>query len=429
MASATRDRGFLSALRAGLLEARTSRSAAGTGTGGVPPPTPAAGRRTMLPSSGGRITEILFAIPAPVLNDDDTDLVRVRLEQGYISIFSALPDDCRIVVLVKAGSEEQARVWLRSAGVDVHRQQVVIMSQSNATMWANDPFWTCRLLDAPGDKPVLVEPIVFPRFGDCGVADDLINGLQYQGERLARRFEGGNILAGDDFYLIGADSVVDLCCEHAVRSALQDLESVRSPIIVGGRDALEPPPTCWTETINGENWSSFAPEFKIGSCQPIFHIDMYVTLVGRVRPHDRFTVLVGDPGRASELMGRRPWAEDLERDPSLQAAFDATAAQLAAAGFDVLRNPLPFVYEDDCANRSRHYYYATYNNAIVQRDPNRVLLPSYADDAWPELECVDAFHVGLWEGLGFEVRKLAEMNAFASCAGAAHCLKNVLRRG
>jgi hypothetical protein len=159
---------------------------------------------------------------------------------------------------------------------------------------------------------------------------------------------------------------------------------------------------------------------------------MFITLVGRQGPAGEFTVLVGDPSLATATLGRKTWPDDVVPDPSLQKAFDDTAAELVAAGFHVVRNPLPLVYDDNLTGTppTRKYYFASYNNAVVQRGPKRVLLPTYADAEWPELALTDAENVRIWkEVLGFDVVPLPEMNAFAFAGGAANCIKNVLARG
>ena len=62
-------------------------------------------------------------------------------------------------------------------------------------------------------------------------------------------------------------------------------EQERRPIELGG----EP----WTEVLYFGN--------KPGTVQPLFHIDMFVTLAGRAED-GRYRVLVGDPHLAAQIL-------------------------------------------------------------------------------------------------------------------------------
>lgn len=234
----------------------------------------------MLSSWGGALRKILFTLPNPVLGDvGDTDPVRLKLEAVYRALFAGVPADCKIVVLVKPGRESIARSWLEQSGVDPSRYDVRAMKLANATMWANDPFWTCRRRAHPLDPPVLVEPKQFLRAGDKSVADDLVYHLGYDNRVLARPFEAGNLLVGDDFYFIGIDTVQDLSPGVLeVGKAYRAMEAVRRPIVLGGAEPDQPlVPIVWTEMIDGPKpWNVSGPVLPQGSRQPIFHIDMYV---------------------------------------------------------------------------------------------------------------------------------------------------------
>lgn len=434
-----RDRGYLKAIATGSLVPRYERGAPAvvlpkpvppfpTPFPAVPFPQPPA-ELTMLSSWDRPLRKVLFTIPNTVFgNEGDEDPVRQRLEDGYRSLFGALPANCEVVVLVRSGRKEIAETWLEEAGVLADRREIRTMTKANATMWANDPFWTCTPRTRPLDPPVLVEPIKYPRAGDRNVADDLILEFGYQGLVLPRLFEAGNLLVGDDFYFVGVDTVQDLPPGVlSVGKAYRAMEAVRRPIVVGEAQT-ELKPVTWTETLTGSPWMISGPVLPAHSRQPIFHLDMYVTLVGRSSEDAPFVVMVGDPSKATDKIGGPTWIPGLGRDPTRQAEFDAVATQLENAGFEVIRNPLPLVYEDNGGTSERQYYFASYNNAIVQRNPNRVLLPTYRH-ASPELKVLDEEHVALWESLGFEVIQLADMNVFALAGGAANCLKNVLARG
>jgi len=201
-----------------------------------------------------------------------------------------------------------------------------------------------------------------------------------------------------------------------------------------------------------------------GGGQPIFHIDMFITLVGR-DGNGRFRVMVGSPRRAAEI-ANRPFHPGL----AMQAAFDDIADLLEARGFEVIRNPLPQVHTagaahplsmireharsfprgdertawtaivdeltalgagDDTLVESRRWYFATANNCLVQTAAdggNVVLLPTYGHAPFDWLRAVDAEMRRLWTDLGYEVRELANFHPFAESLGAVHCIKKYLER-
>ena len=173
----------------------------------------------------------------------------------------------------------------------------------------------------------------------------------------------------------------------------------------------------WKEVLYGGNRS--------GTVQPLFHIDMFITLVGR-GPGGQFKVLVGDPAMASEILGQQP------SSTAMQEVFDNIASGLGNAGFEVRRNPLPMAFEDDASRRERFWYFATSNNCLVQNsqtDGLIVWLPTYGYGAWTSLAATDEVNRQIWEDLGFEVRQLGDFHPFAANLGAVHCIKKYLARG
>lgn len=161
-----------------------------------------------------------------------------------------------------------------------------------------------------------------------------------------------------------------------------------------------------------------------GTRQPLFHLDMFITLAGRGEG-GRYRLLVGDPREAARI-SRTPL-----RPQAMAEVFDDIARQLAEQGFDVHRNPLPLVYADDEQRRLRRWYFATSNNALVHRPKDgaaTVFLPTYGHGAFPELEATDAANENLWRSLGYDVVRLGDFHAFAVNLGAVHCIKKYLDR-
>ena len=150
----------------------------------------------------------------------------------------------------------------------------------------------------------------------------------------------------------------------------------------------------WTEEIHAGN--------QPGTRQPIFHIDMFVSLAGR-GADGRYRVLVGDPREAARLTG-----EPLQAH-AMAPVFDDIARDLARRGYDVTRTPLPLVYADDTEARVRSWYFATSNNVLVHAPAGErpaVFIPTYAHGPFAAtLAATDRRNAEIWEGLGYDGRR------------------------
>jgi len=227
-------------------------------------------------------------------------------------------------------------------------------------------------------------------------------------------FEGGNILIGEEHIFVGADS-----------PAVAELDlGKRETVLIGAPDY--PAETSCPATRGKEEWQEiFHYHNKAGTRQPVFHIDMFVTLAGK-GADGRERILVGDPALAAEILKTplHPFA--------LAQHFDAIASDLTARGFAVIRNPLPMIYKDNVEKCTRTWFYTSSNNVMVQRataEDNIVWIAEFGHDNWPELAKIDAENRAIWEDWGYKVRMIPDGQRLAENLGGLHCLTNVLKRG
>jgi hypothetical protein len=161
----------------------------------------------------------------------------------------------------------------------------------------------------------------------------------------------------------------------------------------------------------------------VGISQPIFHIDMFVTLAGRT-PDGKYRVLVGSPVMADEIL-KRPTLPQ-----SLSDTFDDIAQTLSQhPDLDVVRSPLPLEVVQDGTDWV--WYYATTNNCIVEivdDKQKRVWLPQYGFAPKEYLKAIDDYVAAMWSGWGFQVTGLGDYNEMAQCSGAANCMKKIIQR-
>jgi hypothetical protein len=240
-------------------------------------------------------------------------------------------------------------------------------------------------------------------------------------------------LIGDDFWFIGADHPR----ASRIRAGQGETEAQAAARVYGhaldrrrhlhiiGTDIRIPEHSVRTILKNGQQWEEQRYRGnKRGTRQPIFHIDMFISLAGR-DADGAPVVLVGDPQMADEILDRDDRPEEAMYD-----AFHDIARQLARQRFHVIRNPLPLIVSEDATARERMWYFATSNNAIVQITPHRktVWLPSYGYGDFKELAATDRVNRRIWKDLGFTVHMLTDFHAYAHDLGAAHCIKKYLVR-
>jgi hypothetical protein len=393
----------------------------------IPERSPTAG---LISSVHGRIRRVLVTIPYWVLRYGDQAEIG-PYERAYAAVLTRLPADVERVVACHAEVAATVREWTDGLGIGSKTRIVSVPDDLRFTVWAQD---AC-LVQSIRDRFRFLAPSTFPRLDDASVlalvAEEL--GLELVTTDLV--FQGGNVLVGDTFWLLGADAVLQTLRAElhdgempAIRTFAEALDPVRRLVLIGSDRAIPGN----TSRTTGGSASGGGPAWeelihtgnRTGTRQPLFDLDTFISLAGR-GPDGRYRLLVGDPGLAARLTG------STLPDHALPDVFDDVAAQLAGLGFDVRRNPLPLVHHDDPVLRRRRWYFASSNNLLVEIDgeDRRVWLPTYTDDDYPELHATDQRNAEIWSELGFAVEPLPTFHAFARGLGAVHCICKCLARG
>ena len=388
-------------------------------------------RPRLIPSADGPITRMLLTIPAYAG-------LEPIMAAAYQSLLRSLPTGMRLAVLVQAAVEQEVRQWLLTTGRLESTDIGTFDDTLNISVWAEDGYVVSR--DESSGVTYFVEPYAFPRYADGLVADFVTNFTDLRSTQAPLYFQGGNVLIGDDFFLIGADYPAQTLAyvtngvlqppsgttpQAFVRMLYSDYLDKRRRLFYVGSTVPVPVEQRRPITVNGDRtWTEvICAGNRSGTVQPLFHIDMFITLVGR-SGSGRYQLLVGDPSKADALLRRTTPAH------AMQPVFDNIANQLTNAGFEVARNPLPLIYVDDVVRKERLWYFATANNALVQNAPTKqVWLPTYGHGAWQELRVIDDAQDQLWQRLGFDVHRLSDFHPFAENLGAVHCIKKYLERG
>lgn len=418
---------------------------------------------SLVSSHAGSIDRILFCFPNRMVDDP-------TLVAGYKSVISALRVGTRFIVVHSDGGRASVEGWFAEAGHPPENVELVPMPDFvQMTDWAEDAY--VSLKDASDGSGYLVEPWTFLRSGDALIADAVEEHTDIAASSAPLVFQGGNCLIGDDFWMLGtdyfADTVMLLRGERppvSIPSGRDELEFARSLhstyvdaerelILVGTARPI--PLREWVgEHSNGTYFLHRAAD-GAGTYQPIFHIDMFVTLIGR-NETGAFEVLVGDPRLADEqLTTRSPFA--------LPEVYDTIARDFEARGFAVSRNPLvhratagdtvsfgelrqlgaePLMLAlDELAKAGatadtpvelRNWHHITWNNCLVENSGDvgkHVYLPTFGHGDNAALAPLDEHMQSLWRDRGFEVHALADFNGFAERQGVVHCIKKYVTRG
>lgn len=416
----------------------------------------------------GSLDTLLFALPQFVVTNP-------TFAAAYQSLLNELRAGTRFVIAHHESQRAAVEAWFATAGHPAaNLTWVPLPDFTSFTDWAEDGY--VALEDAVDGSRYLMEPWEFPRAGDAIIADAVEEYAGIHASQSPLIFQGGNCLIGDDFWLLGrdyfADSVqltqrnrppvtvpADTTPEAFVRQLFSRyVDSSRTLNLVGTTRAIPIRPFYGTRA--GNDYFLDVASDGAGTFQPIFHIDMLITLVGRDSSNN-FHVLVGSPALGDQLLGTSsPY--------SLASVYDTIAEQLTGYGLTVHRNPLvhrptlgrAFTVAQlrDLANqpngdpelltavselsaagagdatsvRIRSWHHVTWNNCLVENSATHgrhIYLPTFGHGANADLQPIDAHMKNLWEGFGFTVHLLGDFNEFARRQGVVHCVKKYLVRG
>ncbi len=352
----------------------------------------------------------------------------------YCSLLDALPSSTRIVMVVEDKTLPFVELWLTELSVSRQICIIEMPKKYRITPWARDAQLS---LSNPQGKPLLLKPNSYTRKDDGCVAELLQQNNICELISAPFYFEGGNILLTEDYLLVGADTIAQMEGENdaeklsAFATALSAFDNTisnktsRQIILIKSKTPVPLERTVASQ-VAGKPWDEVLYFRGIkGTQQPLFHIDMFLSLAGKTSQGSQ-RILVADPALAAHLL-------DEKTHPCAMAGhFDEIATDLEQQGFEVIRNPMPLIYMDKIAKAKRVWFHATTNNVLVQESTtkgNIVWLPQFGHDNWPELVKIDQYNQQLWEGFGYEVRLVAKCQYLAENVGGIHCMTNVLQRG
>jgi hypothetical protein len=421
----------------------------------------------LVSSFSGSIEQILFCFPKWALQG-------VEYPQAYRSVISALRVGTKFVIVHHESTRPDIEPWFTSVG---HKPEnllfVGLPGYVNLTDWAEDAY--VSLKDAADGSSYLTEPWEFLRAGDALIADAVEQHSNIRATQAPLIFQGGNCLVGSDFWLLGKDyfaDTMDLLSRNrppvsvpkdtsvdqfAIELFRQYIDRNRKLVLIGTDKPIPIRP--YYGSKSGADYYIDVAAGGAGTFQPIFHIDMFLSLVGSGNG-GKFEIMIGSPALADKILGTSsPFA--------LDDVYDSIADSLSALGFSVIRNPLvhrpklagshklaalkEMAQKPDGAAllhaikeltaagatdgsivKVRDWHHITWNNCLVERSASEgkhVYLPTFGHGPNADLKPIDAEMKSIWEGLGFTVHLLGDFNPFAERQGVVHCIKKYLSRG
>lgn len=363
----------------------------------------------LVPDCGGAIVEIAIAVVPGCFGD--SPLLHALLE-AHGQFARTLPEGVLLRVLGTTSTQNRIEQWLDGLGLACRTAFVeadLSTAADNSEFWMQDPL---LVFQSAGGGKYLRQECENP--GDHATWLSRATGVVVEEGRF--HLPGGNLLVGPDFWLTGQDSmdltqaIIDR--DGETDTAFERLSAIDPrPLFVAGyghgSSAYQTPRAgVWSDPYRFRQYGG--------------HIDRFIAITG-LTAEGRPKIVVADAklgpgGRAAEL-GPAP------------RRLDQTAERLDFLGFEVLRNPVPFVPAiGDRQLRARLYNNVLVENEIRQgRSKPLVWLPQYGD-AEPELACFDAENSTLWRDLGFEPVAARGWNKLTVAMGAVRCATKVLKR-
>ncbi|WP_234497993.1 agmatine deiminase family protein [Vibrio maritimus] len=378
----------------------------------------------------GEIKRMLLTYPKsnPLPND-------ITL-QRYKGIFESLGNNIEYIILADNSAHQSIKQTALNSGLDpdtnlnlinarvnypAHVNRLIRQISGNIwecelesswhSIWAQDGY--CCLKDDEGNS-ILIEPLDFTRNGDNFVAEQIAARTNIQVEVTKYHIEGGNILAGDNYVIVGSDYLhynrkITGETDEQITSGFQELFGVENIIWLGF-----------------DNPVNFPIDVFQGTYQPIFHIDMYITLGGKSE-NGRELIFVGDVNLAKSVLEQEsPLVE-------IASSFDKTAEWLSGYSqngieFEVVRIPL------DLWNISNSQgTFLSYNNCIIEvfGEAKNVYVPSYSSVAPGSINRrkLDETVASIFNEHGFNVTMLSgAYEELCKNGGSVHCITKVLDR-
>lgn len=429
------------------------------------------------PSSLGKMKKLLFVLPKDA---------QVKIKFNFFPVLKEIIKKISHVedfIIIHRGYEldldKDFKKWLQKQGVElllIKNDEGDPASDSELSIWAQDHFYPLK---------VLADDISLPQvYGMVGNIDSnflfALNRVaktmassskqpHFKLEETGLPFEGGNILVGEDFMLVGANDYYKHSDED--KNIYEEWFGKKTIFV---KTYVIPPKKKYHKS--SDDFYNTFPILTSLDYQPLFHLDLFLTLVGYNFNKTSYTIIVGHPELGVENIAKidhefylflNKWLTQMQASiASCVENLKTSFQNLLKVELQVISIPLVLTYNDKITSskKEREWFWATYNNCLVEHIPasgsKKVWLPSYGHPRtsnyshkaiegeiamhihehfstestihygdWSFLEKYDNTSKNIWEALGFEVCLLEENYLpFARQHGSLNCFANCLDR-
>lgn len=292
--------------------------------------------------------------------------------------------------------------------------------------WAQDPVFVAT--DASGSN-ILLSPNQASNFTTFFFGREVSLGTSMLEKTIPLIFQGGNLLNDDSTLYVGADDLLS-----ATQSVFGKVDGETLPYMrsfyqkcFGARQVVWVGDTTFSSVIDD------TPNFPGGQYQPVYHLDMFMTLGGIIEENgeEKELIFVGEQQLVTDLspnvlaqapvIGRMGQALD-------QAATQLQATRIKGRRTKIVRVPLP-LYVLQAVDSGLEGEYLSYNNCQMEitESGKTIYLPAYPakplsgyDEAAAEVFRANGFKV-VWVQ-GHFVQSSIEAQY------SLNCLTKILRR-
>jgi hypothetical protein len=388
----------------------------------------------------GKIEQLLLAYPGGQANVPEATVI-----ERYKEIFAAFRDRVTFVVLGHFGESPKAREksesflrdTMRKSNLDPGKQLIFCHTPLAGSYFLSkgeihsefiqDPF---LVMESETGAPVLLEPLRQQNPENAYVSEQLALKGDFLIQPCEIEIEGGNILIGDDYALVGKNTLI------------QNLPLAKS---MGADDPKE-----WVanylKSILGVRfiiWVGCEHKFDLGDFhntgtqhfQPFFHLDLFVLLGGKANDGSgKEVVYLAD-------IKYKSFEEATDEDRSfldkITVELERIKEYLESSG-ESYPGPLIEVRDLPVSGRiiekdgERKFYPYSYLNSHVEcfQNVKRIYLPSFsteAGDLWGKLErkLKDSLEFDGFKSVRFIKN---DFQTYAKRKGSLHCISKILTR-
>lgn len=155
---------------------------------------------SLVATADGAIGRMLLTIPAYAVREP-SPATSNPYAVAYRDLLAKLPSTTELVVLTHEAVQTSVAEWLAGSGRTDTSTLVATDDFLGFSIWAEDGY----VVVTDDGRPAFVEPAAFGRYGHALVADHVSEAADMGLFQAPLYLQGGNVLVGDDFFLIGLD--------------------------------------------------------------------------------------------------------------------------------------------------------------------------------------------------------------------------------